>query len=158
MKKRSIFGLWAVCWLLAGCAALLIAAGFAAETWLSRMEPSEPAVPWLCAAYVWGFAAILLPALTRFARVVKNIALDRSFVMENADAMRVISTLAFLAGAWAAVGVALTAFLPLPSPAPICVCGAILTVGCVVIGILARALSKLTARAAEIKAENDLTV
>ena len=158
MKKRSIFGLWTVCWLLAVCGALLIATGFALEAYLNRQIPSKPAIPWLCAAYVWGFAAIFFPALARFARVVKNIALDRSVTTENAVPMRAISSLAFLAGVWSAVGVALSAILPLPSPAIIRVCGAVLAVVCVIVGILARALSKLTARAAEIKAENDLTV
>lgn len=158
MKKRSLYGLWAVCWLLAACGALLIAAGPIAGLRLKELTLSKPGIMWLSSIYLWGFAAIYLCALIRFVRVVKNIALDRSFITENARAMRAISTLAFLAGAWIAAGAALIPLTDLPVPAPYCVCGAILAVGCVVVGLLARALSKLTARAAEIKAENDLTV
>ena len=112
---------------------------------------------WPGLAYTWVVAALYALALFDFARIVGNIVRDRSFCLENARRMNRISAFALLAMLWFAVGLACLALARMTTPG-LWLLFAFLIFMSLVIALLARALARLTERAAEIKEENDLTV
>lgn len=158
MKKRSCFGLWAVVWLLAAVGVLVF---FVVAPWTAifarQLFPEYRALFWPGLAYTWVIALLYALALLHFARIVGNIARERSFCTENARRMNRISALALLAMLWFAVGLACLALAQMTTPG-LWLLFAFLLFMSLVIALLARALARLTERAAELKEENDLTV
>ncbi len=158
MKKRSCFGLWAVVWLLAAVGVIVF---FVVAPWTAlfarQLFPAYRAFFWPGLAYTWVIAALYALALLDFAHIVGNIAGDHSFCRDNARRMNRISALALLAMLWFAVGLACLALAQMTTPG-IWLLFAFLIFMSLVIAMLARALARLTERAAEIKEENDLTV
>lgn len=158
MKKRSCFGLWTVVWLLAAVGVLVF---FVVAPWTAvfarQLFPEYRGLFWLGLAYTWIIALLYALALFHFACIVGNIARERSFCTENARRMNRISALALLAMLWFAVGLACLALAQMTT-AGLCLLFAFLLFMSLVIALLARALARLTERAAEIKEENDLTV
>lgn len=158
MKKRNCFGLRSVCWVL-----LVFGVGVffglvpyvAYET--REMAPEYSAYFWPCLGFFAVIAAAYALALAAFWKIVDDIERDRSFCMENARRMRLIGYLTGGAGAWLVAGCVTLAALNMLHPG-ILLAALALTAFCFVVSLLARAISKLTVRACEIKEENDLTV
>ena len=158
MKKRSCFGLWTGVWLLAAVGVIVF---FVVAPWTAvfarQLFPAYRMFFWPGLAYTWVVAALYALALFDFARIVRNIVRDRSFCLENARRMNRISAFALLAMLWFAVGLACLALARMTTPG-LWLLFAFLIFMSLVIALLARALARLTERAAEIKEENDLTV
>lgn len=158
MKKRSCFGLWTVVWLLAAVGVIVF---FVVAPWTAvfarQLFPECRAFFWPGLAYTWVVAGLYALALFNFARIVGNIVRDRSFCQDNARRMSRISALALLAMLWFTVGLACLALMRMTTPG-LWLLFAFLIFMSLVIALLARALARLTERAAEIKEENDLTV
>ncbi len=158
MKKRSCFGLWTVVWLLAAVGVIVF---FVVAPWTAafarQLFPAYKAFFWPGLAYTWVVAGLYAWALFDFARIVGNIMRDCSFCRENARRMNRISAFALLAMLWFAVGLACLALARMTTPG-LWLLFAFLIFMSLVIALLARALARLTERAAEIKEENDLTV
>ena len=148
MKKRSCFGLWTVVWLLAAVGVIVF---FVVAPWTAvfarQLFPAYRMFFWPGLAYTWVVAALYALALFDFARIVGNIVRDRSFCLENARRMNRISAFAL----------ACLALARMTTPG-LWLLFAFLIFMSLVIALLARALARLTERAAEIKEENDLTV
>ncbi|MBQ3079170.1 MAG: DUF2975 domain-containing protein [Clostridia bacterium] len=158
MKKRSCFGLWTAVWMLAVIGTFVFAffVPFGAKEIISRNSSMERLF-WPYLAYLWAVGIMYYWVIFEFSRVVKRISLDASFCRENARSMKNISAITLATGIWFLMGLALSPLFGAFSMgllAARCIFAAI----CFTISLFAHALSRLILRAAEIKAENDLTV
>lgn len=112
---------------------------------------------WPCLAWVFVIAALCYAALARFFGVCTRIGADRSFCPENVRAMAFISRCLFavacMFGLWLLYFVVNN--FGNPGLAILLLLG---TCVCAGVAVVAKALSLLVARAAELQQENDLTV
>jgi len=158
MKRRNCFGLNAVVWMLAAVGVIVF---FIVAPWvavdLKTLFPEHSGLFWPGLAYVWAVAIAYYRVIFEFSRVVRKIAEDRSFSYENAGSMRRIRDVCNAVGIWFALGLSALFVLRVGSVRTVLLF-VFLALVCFVISLMAHALSRLIARAADIKAENDLTV
>lgn len=111
--------------------------------------------PWVI--FLWSTGILFFAALVCCYRIAKNIGLDQSFSMKNAELLKWISWMAVAdAGYFFAGNFALLA-LNLSHPSVMLGSFLVDFVG-VAIAVTAAALSHLIYRAAEMKEENDFTI
>lgn len=96
-------------------------------------------------------------ALGNAAMIVREIGADNSFSAENAERLKKISYCAAAFGTWYFVGLVLISFVPVFDAYLLLVLACIVFIS-VAAAAATAALSHLTAKAAEIKNENDMTI
>lgn len=117
---------------------------------------------WPMLGWVWLIGLLCFLSLGRFWLVCSNIGADRSFVPENARAMQAIASYLLAAGVLATAQFLLLTGLKISVGAPLLRSNLwlLLLMAGVFLGValIARALSLLVARAAELQEAQDLTV
>lgn len=124
---------------------------------LGRMAPEAAWLSVPGTIGVWAIGLLILGALACFYRICSRIGENNSFSLENAKDMKSIGVLAaavaiLIIGGAVFLGIA--GFLS----APALLLGIFMDFGAWAVCILCMALSLLIKNAAEIKAENDLTI
>ena len=119
--------------------------------------PEAAYLMWPGMIYGWGIGVICYAILYQFWKVCVEIGRDNSFSAENAASFRIISRLAaLLAGAWFG-GVVFLAIVHALGPA-FAIIMILFAFICVVVSVLAAALSHLIYKSYEMRRENDLTI
>ena len=121
------------------------------------MYPEAAYLMWPGMIYGWCIGVVCYAILYRFWKVCVEIGRDNSFSEENAIAFRTISRLAMvLAGMWFC-GVVFLAIVRALGPA-FAIFMILIAFICIVIAVLAAALSHLIYKSYEMRRENDLTI
>jgi len=144
-----------VCWI--GCALL---AGLVMP-WIARdaaqMNPDLAYLQWPGLVVFWVAVVPVVVALAEAWEIFGQIGRDNSFCMENARRLRVVSYLAAGDTALIIVSMTVLAILNALHPGVFLMMLAVLILGTAA-AVASAALSHLTAKAAALKAENDLTI
>lgn len=111
--------------------------------------------PWYW--FIMGTALPVAAALVLSFLIAVNIARDRSFCMENAKLLAVISILALVDGAYFFIGNVIFIFLSMNHPG-VFVLSMLVCFACVAVSVAAAALSHYARKAAELKEQADLTI
>ena len=124
---------------------------------MAVMNPEAAGLRWPGTIGVWVIALLCYLALWEFWNICTRIGNDNSFCMENARSMKHIGLLAFLAALLMFGAGIFLACINCLGAAELLVEFFLIFVACG-IGVVCAALSRLIRNAAEIKAENDLTI
>ena len=141
---------------LAGALLFFALAPYAAFDF-ARVYPGVAYLAWPGLLYTWAVAVLYALSLARFFRLTRLIARDNSFSLESAAHLKAISLYTLLATLWFLAGFIALSVLKVMS-AGFALAFALAILFALVVSLLSRALASLTARAAKIKQENDLTV
>lgn len=159
MKHKEL-SLWlriivALCW--AGCLVLAVYVMPRLAKDCAVYYPHLAYLRWPCLAGFWAAVAILAAALWEAWLIFGEIGRSNSFCADNAQRLRVISYLAAADTILTLVGTVGLTFLNALHPSIILLMIVILLFGAAAT-VASAALSHLTAQAAALKAENDLTI
>lgn len=140
--------------LLGGCLMMFVYAPIRGSQ-LKQVYPGAAHLYWPGLILFWVFGGLLLAALIQYWKICENIGDDRSFCPENAARMKTISVLLLAAAALCAVPTVLFLMYGITAAwAEFAVFG----MASLAMGMLAYALHRLLKSAADLQAENDLTV
>lgn len=112
---------------------------------------------WPALLYLWGIGLLFLAALANYLLISVRIGRNQSFCTQNADGLRTISVLLFIAAALCIAGLA-AGLLPRMSFGIWCIPVVLLSLASGAMGMLAWALGWLLRRAVQLQEENDLTI
>lgn len=159
MKQKEL-SLWLkgiVVLVLVCCAVLagLIVPSMGKEVVLHN--PEADYMYWPVLIFFWVSAIPVVAAMILAWNIFHQIGKDNSFCMENANRLKYISRLAMLDTALYLALAAVLAYLKMLSPGVMLLILAVILVG-IGMAVLCAALSHLTAKAAALKDENDLTI
>ena len=113
---------------------------------------------WPCLAGLWALCVPVLIVLALVWQMAGRIGADNSFCVENAQALKWICALAVLATGLCLVGgLALAVILRGLPPFLLLLCAAVMLVGAA-IAVVSAVLSHLIQKAADLKADQDLTI
>ena len=122
---------------------------------LHRTLPQQSPAQWAYLIPLWISAVPCYAVLVHGWRIVRNIAIDRSFCRENAAYLRVISSLAMIDTAWIFLCDLLWLLLGFAEVMMLLLSWIIIFVG-IAAAVSAAALSHLVLRAAELQEQSDL--
>ena len=112
-------------------------------------------MPWL--AFLWATGAPCLAALVLGWRIAVNIGKDRSFSVENAKLLKVISALAAGDAGFFLAGNVMLLLMNLSHPGVVLLSMLVVFAGAAV-AVAAACLSRLVTKAAALQAQSDLTI
>lgn len=124
---------------------------------VAEMYPEVAYMKWPGMIYGWSIGVLCYAILFQFWKVCVEIGRDNSFSAENAKSFKVISRLAvLLAVVWFA-GLVFLAIMKCLGPA-YAIFMILIAFICIVVGVLAAALSHLVYKSYELRQENELTI
>ena len=159
MKQKELSVWLRIVVIVIGAAVLFLAVVFLPDIGqkAAQLNPELAYLYWPCLIFIWCTVLPMLAALALAWQIFTEIGRDNSFCLQNAQRLRKISVLALLDTLLYIGGFIALALLDAMRP------GALVGTICIVflgliMTVISAALSHLTRKAADLKAENDLTI